>query len=242
MSQRIELYDPECCLSLKLLRLNLSASPFNFTVDEPYITLVDYSIFKCSGLPADYQDVSQACASDKEIFAIYYSLDSLPPTTCKKIHDIPSVPYGIDSSYLSLSWSNPVRYCEGREKDCGFKNYAKQLSTQCFNRPFTTKGGVLGIVVLGIIMMTVYKFYSSRKIERQNQRLNQGEELKIRIEEDDDIIIARKLAIIGLWCIQWNATDRPSIKVVTQMLKGDGNNLTVPPPFTARNSTHVGTE
>ncbi|KAK4380302.1 hypothetical protein RND71_002164 [Anisodus tanguticus] len=498
MSQRIELYDPERCLILKLLRLNLSASPFNFTVDEPYITLVDYSIFKCSGLPADYQDVSQACASDKEIFAIYYSLDSLPPTTCKKIHEIPSVPYGIDYSYLSLSWYNPVRHCEGREKDCGFKNYTKQLSTQCFNRPFTTKeepliaGGVLGIVVLGIIMMTVYKFYSSRKIERENQvrvekfledyralkptrytyadiknitnqfqeilgegaygvvykgtlsneihvavkvlndskgngeefinevaamgnihhvnvvrlvgfcadgirralvfeylpnqsldklifpasfkdnitfnwkklqdiamgiakgleylhqgcdqqilhfdikphnilldhnlnpkisdfglaklcskeksdvtvteargtigyiapevlssnfgkashksdvysfgmmllemvggrknfdaeadtnqvnfpewihqRLNQGEELKIRIEEDDDIIIARKLAIIGLWCIQWNATDRPSIKVVTQMLKGDGNNLTVPPPFTARNSTHVGTE
>ncbi|MCD7462278.1 hypothetical protein HAX54_048167 [Datura stramonium] len=46
---------------------------------------------------------------------------------------------------------------------------------------------------------------------------------KIRIEDDDDIIISRKLATIGLWCIQWNATDRPSIKVVTQMLEGDGS-------------------
>lgn len=73
-----------------------------------------------------------------------------------------------------------------------------------------------------------------------HQQLNQGEELKIRIEEDDDIVIVRKLAIIGLWCIQWNAADRPSIKVVTQMLEGDGSNLTVPPPFTARNTTHVG--
>lgn len=73
-----------------------------------------------------------------------------------------------------------------------------------------------------------------------HQRLHQGEELKIRIEEDDDIIIIRKLAIIGLWCIQWNATDRPSIKVATQMLEGDGSNLTIPPPFTARNTTHFG--
>ncbi|XP_019251458.1 PREDICTED: rust resistance kinase Lr10-like [Nicotiana attenuata] len=73
-----------------------------------------------------------------------------------------------------------------------------------------------------------------------HQQLNEGEELKIRIEEDDDTIIARKLAIIGLWCIQWNATDRPSIKIVTQMLEGDGSNLTIPPPFTARYTTHVG--
>uniref|UniRef100_M1AQ61 Uncharacterized protein n=1 Tax=Solanum tuberosum TaxID=4113 RepID=M1AQ61_SOLTU len=73
-----------------------------------------------------------------------------------------------------------------------------------------------------------------------HQRLNQGEELKIRIEEDDDVIIVRKLAVIGLWCIQWNATDRPSIKVVTQMLEGDVSNLTVPSPFTTRNTTHVG--
>ncbi|XP_033513853.1 rust resistance kinase Lr10-like [Nicotiana tomentosiformis] len=73
-----------------------------------------------------------------------------------------------------------------------------------------------------------------------HQRLNEGEELKIRIEEDDDIIIARKLAIIGLWCIQWNATDRPSIKIVTQMLEGNGSNLTIPPPFTARYTNHLG--
>ncbi|MCE5167616.1 hypothetical protein HAX54_013353, partial [Datura stramonium] len=59
---------------------------------------------------------------------------------------------------------------------------------------------------------------------------------KIRIEDDDDIIISRKLATIGLWCIQWNATDRPSIKVVTQMLEGDGSNLTVPPTSAARNT------
>ncbi|XP_009599593.1 rust resistance kinase Lr10-like [Nicotiana tomentosiformis] len=501
MSQQIRLYDPERCLILTLVHLNLSTSPFFFTV-EPYLRLADYSVFKCSGITADYQ-TQQPCASDKAIFAIDSSsyLYYLPPTTCKKILEIPSVPYEIVYNYLQLRWSNPeCRYCEGLGKDCGFKNYTKQLRTQCLDRPYTTKagtlkkpliaGGVLGLILLGIIMLALYEFYSSSKIERENQarvekfledyralrptrytyadlkkvtnlfqerlgegaygvvykgtlsneihvavkvlndsigngeefinevaamgkihhfnvvrlvgycadgfrnalvyeylpnqtleklifpasskdhiilnwkklqniamgiakgleylhqgcdqqilhfdikpqnilldrnlnpkisdfglaklcskeksvvtmteargtmgyiapevlssnfgkashksdvysfgmmllemvggrknfdakantsqmnfpewihqQLNQGEVLKIRIEEDDDIIIVRKLAIIGLWCIQWNATDRPSIKVVTQMVEGDGSNLTIPPPFTARYTTHVG--
>ncbi|KAK4736689.1 hypothetical protein R3W88_000386 [Solanum pinnatisectum] len=93
MSQQISLYDPERCLILKLLHLNLSASPFFFTVHKPYLTLGDFSIFKCSDLPADYRNIGTACASDKAIFAVYYSLNSLPPTTCKKIHEIPSIPF-----------------------------------------------------------------------------------------------------------------------------------------------------
>ncbi|KAK4736678.1 hypothetical protein R3W88_000375 [Solanum pinnatisectum] len=500
MSQQIRLYDTEGCLILKLLHLNLSASPFFFTVDKPYLRLVDFSIFKCSDLPAYYLHRGPMCASDKAIFAVYDSLNSLPPATCKKIHEIPSILFDTFDSSIRLSWLNPIcKYCEGLEMDCGFKNYTKPLTTQCFDRPFTTKGsvkksliagGVIGLILLGIIMMALYECYSSSKIERENQarvekfledyracrptrytnadikkitnlfqeilgegaygivykgtlsneihvavkilndsegngeefinevaamgkihhvnvvrlvgfcadgvrralvfeylpnqsldklifptsfkdnitltwkklhdtalgiakgleylhqgcdqqilhfdikpqnilldhnlnpkisdfglaklcskeksvvtmteargtmgyiapevissnfgkashksdvysfgmlllemvggrknfdakadtsqmnfpewihqRLNQGEELKIRIEEDDDIIIARKLSVIGLWCIQWNAIDRPSIKVVTQMLEGDGSNLTVPPPFTTRNTTHVG--
>ncbi|XP_006368004.1 probable receptor-like protein kinase At1g67000 [Solanum tuberosum] len=500
MSQQIRLSDPERCLILKLLHLNLSESPFSFTVDDPFYTPHDISVFNCSGMPAYYRNLYPYCASDKAIFAVYYSLDSLPPATCKKIHEIPSFLYDTIYSSIRLSWGNPnCSYCEGLEKDCGFKNYTKQLTTQCFDRPFTTKGGgkkpliaggVIGLVLLGIIMMAFYECYSSSKIERENQarvekfledyrdrrptrytyadikkitnqfqeilgegaygivykgtlsneihvavkilndsegngeefinevaamgkihhvnvvrlvgfcadgvrralvfeylpnqsldklifpssfkdnitltwkklhdiamgiakgleylhqgcdqqilhfdikpqnilldhnlnpkisdfglaklcskeksvvtmteargtmgyiapevlssnfgkashksdvysfgmmllemvggrknfdakadtsqmnfpewihqRLNQGEELKIRIEEDDDVIIVRKLAVIGLWCIQWNATDRPSIKIVTQMLEGDVSNLTVPSPFTTRNTTHVG--
>ncbi|KAH0728013.1 hypothetical protein KY285_000297 [Solanum tuberosum] len=496
MSQQISLSDPERCPILKLLDLNLPESPFSFTVDENYHT----SVFKCSGLTTNYRNRNPDCASDKSIFAVSYTLNSLPPTTCKKIHEIPSILFDTMDSYIRLSWFNPIcKYCEGLEMDCGFKNYTKQLTTQCFNRPFTTNGGVkepliaggvIGFILFGIIMMALYECYSSSKIERENQarvekfledyrdrrptrytyadikkitnqfqeilgegaygivykgtltneihvavkvlndsegngeefinevaamgkihhvnvvrlvgfcadgvrralvfeylpnqsldkfifptsfkdnitltwkmlhdiamgiakgleylhqgcdqqilhfdikpqnilldhnlnpkisdfglaklcskeksvvtmteargtmgyiapevlssnfgkashksdvysfgmlllemvggrknfdakadtsqmnfpewihqQLNQGEELKIRIEEDDDVILVRKLAVIGLWCIQWNAIDRPSIKVVTQMLEGDGSNLTVPSPFTTRNTTHVG--
>ncbi|XP_073021341.1 rust resistance kinase Lr10-like isoform X2 [Primulina eburnea] len=76
------------------------------------------------------------------------------------------------------------------------------------------------------------------------------EEISVHIEEEDDESkIARKLTIVGLWCIQWYPTDRPSMKSVVQMLEGDGNSLATPPnPFPATNTpkftarTHQQTE
>ena len=62
--------------------------------------------------------------------------------------------------------------------------------------------------------------------------LNQGKELNIRAEKEGDTKIAKKLTIVGLWCIQWYPIDRPSMKVAVQMLEGEGDNLTMPPnPF-----------
>ena len=62
--------------------------------------------------------------------------------------------------------------------------------------------------------------------------LDVGEELYIRLEEEGDAQIAKKLAIVGLSCIQWHPIDRPSMKIVVQMLEGEGNKLTMPPnPF-----------
>ncbi|KDP22160.1 hypothetical protein JCGZ_25991 [Jatropha curcas] len=62
--------------------------------------------------------------------------------------------------------------------------------------------------------------------------LDQGEELRIQIKEESDEQIAKKLIIVGLWCVQWHPVDRLSMKAVVQMLKGEGNKLTMPPnPF-----------
>ncbi|KAL8053631.1 hypothetical protein ABFX02_05G085200 [Erythranthe guttata] len=57
-----------------------------------------------------------------------------------------------------------------------------------------------------------------------------------QIDEEGNSI-ARKLSIVGLWCIQWCPTDRPSMKAVVQMLEGECDDLTMPPnPFPA--TTH----
>ncbi|KAJ7965367.1 Receptor-like protein kinase [Quillaja saponaria] len=64
--------------------------------------------------------------------------------------------------------------------------------------------------------------------------LEGGGDLRIHIEEAKDADIARKLAIVGLCCIQWYPIDRPSMKFVVQMLEGDGDKLSMPPyPFVA---------
>lgn len=53
----------------------------------------------------------------------------------------------------------------------------------------------------------------------------------IRIEQEIDAEIVKKLAVVGLWSIQWCPVDHPSMKAVVQMLEGEGN-LSMPPnPF-----------
>ncbi|XP_059589835.1 rust resistance kinase Lr10-like [Vitis vinifera] len=70
--------------------------------------------------------------------------------------------------------------------------------------------------------------------------LDIGEELHIRIEEEGDVEIAKKLAIVGLSCIQWCPMDRPSMKIVVQMLEGEGDKLTMPPnPFASTVPTNL---
>ncbi|XP_034203553.1 rust resistance kinase Lr10-like [Prunus dulcis] len=62
--------------------------------------------------------------------------------------------------------------------------------------------------------------------------LEQGDDLRIHIEDQGDAKIAEKLAIVGLWCVQWHPIDRPPMKNVVQMLEREGDNLAIPPnPF-----------
>ncbi|RDX99911.1 Rust resistance kinase Lr10, partial [Mucuna pruriens] len=55
-------------------------------------------------------------------------------------------------------------------------------------------------------------------------------DIHIHVEDEGDVKIAKKLAIVGLWCIQWQPVNRPSIKSVIQMLEtGEEEQLIVPP-------------
>ncbi|KAK4350946.1 hypothetical protein RND71_030259 [Anisodus tanguticus] len=68
------------------------------------------------------------------------------------------------------------------------------------------------------------------------KQLEKGEEIAIQIENEDDSSIIKKLAIVGLWCIQWYPADRPSMKVVIQMLVGESIPIMPPNPFGSMNS------
>ncbi|KAJ8549804.1 hypothetical protein K7X08_033511 [Anisodus acutangulus] len=163
------------------------------------------------------------------------NLDNFLYGPCTKIHQYP---YSLSTFYdnkLQLNWPIPLcGNCESKGMDCGFKNGTQVLETHCFNRTMTQKGitkqpliagVVLGTALVCIIVFSINQLYLTRK------------ELKIRIEEEGDGAIVRKLAIVGLWCIQWHPIDRPSIKEVTYMLEGDVSHLNLSPnPFMATNT------
>ncbi|KAH7833889.1 hypothetical protein Vadar_010787 [Vaccinium darrowii] len=68
--------------------------------------------------------------------------------------------------------------------------------------------------------------------ERIYDRMSKGMELGLQVEMDGDEEIGKKLALVGLWCIQWSPTSRPNMTRVVQMLEGDLGNLEMPPrPF-----------
>ncbi|GLT91854.1 hypothetical protein SLE2022_097200 [Rubroshorea leprosula] len=65
------------------------------------------------------------------------------------------------------------------------------------------------------------------------RRLELDEQLGIwGIRNEDDIERARKMIIVGLWCIQTNPSDRPPMCRVLEMLQGNLDSLEIPPkPF-----------
>ena len=65
--------------------------------------------------------------------------------------------------------------------------------------------------------------------------IDDQEEMRIHVDDEGDEKIARKMAIVGLWCIQWHAMDRPSMQMVVQMLEGDVEKTPIPPnPFASQ--------
>ncbi|XP_057860675.2 rust resistance kinase Lr10-like [Cryptomeria japonica] len=71
-----------------------------------------------------------------------------------------------------------------------------------------------------------FKSMENGQLERGLRGSGQAE---IECEEKEKAI---RLAKIGLWCIQYNSRDRPSMSRVVQMLEGNGDDVTNPPlPF-----------
>lgn len=66
-------------------------------------------------------------------------------------------------------------------------------------------------------------------------RLCQGEGIGLQFTTHEDAVMAEKLAIVSLWCIQWSPIDRPCMNSVVQMLEGSTESLSTPPnPFASK--------
>jgi serine/threonine protein kinase len=83
---------------------------------------------------------------------------------------------------------------------------------------------------------------SDQGIESQNEvylpewiyeKVTTGHDLVLTRElEEEEKVKMRQLAIVALWCIQWNPKNRPTMTNVVNMLTGRLQNLQIPPkPF-----------
>ncbi|CAL0319500.1 unnamed protein product [Lupinus luteus] len=117
------------------------------------------------------------------------------------------------------------------------------IAPEVFSRNFGSVSYKSDIYSYGMMMLETI---GGRKITEENEEntshvyypewiynlLEEGEEMRIHIDDEGDAKIARKLAIVGLCCIQWHAAHRPSMQMVIQMLEGTEDRLQVPPnPF-----------
>ncbi|KAK1281343.1 putative receptor-like protein kinase [Acorus gramineus] len=55
-------------------------------------------------------------------------------------------------------------------------------------------------------------------------------ELDGSVIEEVELHVARKMVLVGLWCVHINPFDGPSISRVLEMLEGSHENIEIPPP------------
>ncbi|KAL1820310.1 hypothetical protein ACET3Z_015179 [Daucus carota] len=210
-----------------------------------------YTFFNCSSASAVIEFngntiINSLSTGDFKIYA--YSSDQNMITmldnirSCKKMYDISTKLPQFSPSCTSpdnyfggkgdiLSWSTTVggRKCEGIRERCKISEYDSPTPTSTTTFQASPTGPE----------QNTSDVYFPEWIFR---RLEKNEELVIQIENEDDSKIARKITIVGLWCIGWHPIDRPSMKVVIQMLEADECPAMPPNPFstpTSGNATHA---
>ncbi|MCL7042934.1 hypothetical protein MKW94_010318 [Papaver nudicaule] len=123
------------------------------------------------------------------------------------------------------------------------------IAPEVFSRNFGTVSYKSDVYSFGVLLLEMAGGKKSTEIKRDHDgneiyfpewifsRLNRGEDLGNQLEAED-INIVKKLAMVVLWCIQWNPVDRPSMKDVLRMLEGSTENLLMPPnPFASTSTT-----
>ncbi|MCL7038302.1 hypothetical protein MKW94_026114 [Papaver nudicaule] len=123
------------------------------------------------------------------------------------------------------------------------------IAPEVFSRNFGTVSYKSDVYSFGVLLLEMAGGKKSTEIKRDHDgneiyfpewifsRLNRGEDLGNQLEAED-INIVKKLAMVALWCIQWNPVDRPSMKDVLRMLEGSTENLLMPPnPFASTSTT-----
>ena len=118
------------------------------------------------------------------------------------------------------------------------------IAPELYSRNFGTVSYKSDVYSFGMVVLEMMSGQSSSDPQTENKndvyipewvydKIITGQELELIREitqEEKDIM--RKLAIVALWCIQWNPVNRPSMTKVVNMLTDSLQSLKMPPkPF-----------
>lgn len=121
------------------------------------------------------------------------------------------------------------------------------IAPEVFSRNFGKVSSKSDVYSFGMLLLEMVGARNNEAAEKSSdtyfpewiyRRLEGGGEVAIQIlEKEEDTNIARKLTIVGLWCIGWHPVDRPSMNLVIQMLEKPDCPAMPPNPFSATASS-----
>ena len=134
--EMVVLYADECCLQSRIVNLNLSAFPFQFT---DYMSI---SFFNCSENKSEsLGSIPSTCSSSDPVY-FTYSLDSLSEvdlTSCRKIFNATIPDFILYEDYeSSMNWSKPMcGNCEAQGEKCQLKkkSNSREPEIECIPKP-----------------------------------------------------------------------------------------------------------
>lgn len=106
ISQTIVVEDPDNCLARNIPTLNLSTSPFNFSLPECYWDLGGDDLYNCStDLEWDHFPISCLSSNGDQVIAVGSDelMERFPSSSCTRLLEVRSVPY-IRGEFISLRW------------------------------------------------------------------------------------------------------------------------------------------
>uniref|UniRef100_F6H856 RING-type E3 ubiquitin transferase n=1 Tax=Vitis vinifera TaxID=29760 RepID=F6H856_VITVI len=175
-SREIIVQDPDNCLARQLRNFNLAASPFYFKFER------DFTLFTCSSDKTEsygFQSIPCLSIPGNPVYAVHSSryVEDTDLSSCRRLYNA-SAPedFMFIESAFSLKWSKSIcGSCPGGGKICRLKkSNSTEPETECIkvkgvSKKIIVTGAIFGFFLLVLVIVMLYRVYSSDKVERENR-------------------------------------------------------------------------
>ncbi|KAM7263598.1 hypothetical protein ACFE04_001281 [Oxalis oulophora] len=137
ISQTLDVYDPTGCFLKQFQFLNLSTSPFFYSMVNAWnVSIFNCSKYDTSSYVGHRWDDCLVDSSHPFVTVVEYMEEIMHLLPCNKMFNVSFFPYGVRrSGFITLEWSKPeCRRCEEKNKLCRLKTNSSESQTHCLNK------------------------------------------------------------------------------------------------------------